>query len=273
MKTLRAALALVPLLGASSAEELRVLPVAPGEDPPSIEVSESAPTCLEFPAPPSSQTVQGFQGRLLSEGERLCLQGTPERESALEVEVEKRRWRFPLVRGEGGLYQVRLLPPKEIPASRAEAPPPAPKALPSPNAATPSPPPPRPASAETKALGAALRVAVSLDPNRRALLLDLILVNRSAVPLVAENVEVRWSEKRLATEAAQAFFSSGKRGWIPPGGSATLRLEVPVAQLSPLPGLLEVAWPITAMDAALSREVASVAFQLEWIPIVQELNR
>ncbi|GBD40667.1 hypothetical protein HRbin39_00036 [bacterium HR39] len=266
MKTLRAILLLEGFLLLASAQELAVLPIAPGQAPVPLEVSEKEPTCVEFPAPVKEYALGGLEGEIAKEGDRLCLQGRVEKGASLEARIGEERVRFELVPGRATEYRLRLLPkePAPAPASRAvPGGPPGTQGLPSqPKAA-----------ASREVLGAVLRGVVSFDKERNLLLIDLTALNRGDLPLVLASPKVRLGDRTPRQVTAQSFFSSGRPGWLPPGGTATARLEVPVEDLTPAPTRLEVEWPITAMDAKLTGANPSVAFLLEWIPAVKEVGR
>ncbi len=130
-----------------------------------------------------------------------------------------------------------------------------------------------PGAATREALGAVLRGVVSYSGERGLLLVDLTAANRGSAPLVLASPRVRLGDRTPQHTVAQSFFSSGRTGWLPPGGTAAVRLEVPVGGLTPAPARLEVEWPVTAMDGKLTGANPTMAFLLEWIPVVKEVAR
>lgn len=248
---------------AAAQERLGKIVVEEGKAAP-LPLSAGEETCLVLPKPLTSiELPPGVEAKV--QEEEVCLSATSvpaQGTVTLRTSSETIRLQLQAQKEGGGTYHLVLLsepaPPK--------APPP-PSAAQNPT----SPPPSTPSPANLQSRDALWVIAPSW---RDGNLLLSVQIQASQTGIVLRPGDVRVLVGNQPTEAhlLRASYTSGREGWLPPGGSASLLLEIKHKDLQAAfpSGIVQVEVKFHRMDKDLSEGRLVKRFSLNWSPTLEE---
>lgn len=251
--------------------------VASGTPPTAtLGVPEEGEACLQLPIPLTRVEFPPDLTARLS-GLQACLQageGFRGGEATLQLGETQVRLRLQ-PGGQAGTFVLSVEAPKPQPA-----PPPSPSAPP------PTPPnPPEPAKPQTEGKADrnptlppsreernwSLEATLQYLPDQKALALSFVLGNPTSLPAVlrTQDIQVFIGGKRLEGVKVDLSFSSGKREWLPPGGSASGKVLLKEGNLKGLfpEGELELRVNVNLLDDRLSVKTSRIIWSLQWYPV------
>lgn len=249
------------LLTLATAQERLGKIVVEGKTAP-LPLSESEETCLVLPKPLTSiELPPGVEAKV--QEEEVCLSATSgpaQGTVTLRMHRETVQLQLQAQKESGGTYHLVLLPE------------PAPPKAPSPavqNPAPPRPPAPSPASSQSRDV---LWVIAPSWRDGNLLLSVQVQASQTGIVLRPGDIRVLLENQPAETRLLRASYTSGKEGWLPPGGSASLLLEVKHKELQATfpSGVVQVEAKFHRMDKDLSEGRLVKRFSLNWSPTLEE---